>query len=121
MTNLRAYLIGGSLLVMAAGAGYIAHLQTETRKAQKAKADAEAQVTVTEGTAQAVDRLVIQERTITHEVQNVVREIDALPTGEALVPDDVAAAWGAGIDGLRHDATKPDGDDSRELEGLPRK
>jgi hypothetical protein len=75
---------------------------------------------VSEGTAQAVDRLVIEERNITHEVQNVVREIDALPTGEALVPDDVAAAWGSGIDGLRNDTAKPDGDGAGEPEGLPR-
>jgi hypothetical protein len=105
---------------MAAGAGYFAHLQTKTRTAEKAAETAKAQTMVSEGTAQAVDRLVIEERNITHEVQNVVREIDALPTGEALVPDDVAAAWGAGIDGLRHDATKPDGDNSRKPEGLPR-
>ena len=119
MIDLRGYIIGGSLLVFAAGAGYIAHLQTETRKAQKAKADAEAQVIVTEGTAQAVDRLVIQERTITKEVEHVVREIDALPTGEALVPDDVAAAWADGIDGLRDDTGETDGDSAGKSEGLP--
>jgi hypothetical protein len=120
MIDLRAYLIGGSLLVMAAGAGYIAHLQTKARTAEKAAETAKAQTMVSEGTAQAVDRLVIEERNITHEVQNVVREIDALPTGEAPVPDDIANAWGSGIDGLRDDATKPDGDDSRKPEGLPR-
>jgi hypothetical protein len=113
MIDLRAYLIGGSLLVMAAGAGYIAHLQTKARTAEKAAEVAKAQTMVSDGTAQAVDRLVIKERNITHEVQNVVREIDALPTGEAPVPDDVAAAWGSGIDGLRDDATKPDGGDSK--------
>ncbi|MFN9010180.1 MAG: hypothetical protein ACK5WH_13720 [Hyphomonadaceae bacterium] len=120
MTNLRAYLIGGSLLVMAAGAGYIAHLQTKARTAEKAAETAKAQTMVREGTAQEVDRLVIEERTITEEVTNVVREIDALPTGEALVPDDVAAAWGSGIDGLRNDTAKPDGDGAGEPEGLPR-
>jgi hypothetical protein len=120
MTNWRIYLIGGLLAAMWAGSMYVAHLQTKVRNAEKAKSDAEAQVIVTEGTAQAVDRLVIQERTIAQEVQNVVREIDALPTGEALVPDDVAAAWANGLDGLRHDPAKPDGDNSRELEGLPR-
>ena len=120
MIDIRAYLIGGSLLVMAAGAGYIAHLQTKARTAEKAAETAKAQTMVSEGTAQAVDRLVIEERTITEEVTNVVRTIDALPTGEALVPDDVAAAWGSGIDGLRNDATKPDGDGAGEPEGLPR-
>jgi hypothetical protein len=120
MTNLRAYLIGGSLLVMAAGAGYIAHLQTKARTAEKAAETAKAQTMVSEGTAQAVDRLAIEERTITEEVTNVVREINALPTGEALVPDDVAAAWGSGIDGLRNDTAKPDGDGAGEPEGLPR-
>jgi hypothetical protein len=120
MTSWRIYLIGGSLLVMAAGAGYIAHLQTKARTAEKAAETAKAQTMVSEGTAQAVDRLVIEERTITEEVQNVVREIDALPTGEALVPDDVARIWADGVDRLRNDAAKPDGDDSRELEGLPR-
>jgi len=120
MIDLRAYLIGGSLLVMAAGAGYISHLQTKARTAEKAAETAQAQTIVSEGTAQAVDRLVIEERNITHEVQNVVREIDALPTGEALVPDDVAAAWANGIDGLRLDTAEPDGDNSREPKGLPR-
>jgi hypothetical protein len=120
MIDLRAYLIGGSLLVMAAGAGYIAHLQTKARTAEKAAETAKAQTMVSEGTAQAVDRLVIEERNITHEVQNVVREIDALPTGEALVPDDVARIWADGVDRLRDDAAKPHGGDSRELERLPR-
>jgi hypothetical protein len=120
MIDLRTYLIGGSLLVMAAGAGYIAHLQTKARTAEKAAEVAKSQTMVSEGAAQAVDRLVIEERTITREVENVIREIDALPTGEALVPDDVADAWGSGIDGLRLDATKPDGDDSRKPAGLPR-
>ena len=111
--NWRVYLLGGLLAAMFALSMYIAHLQTEMAKAKKAANDAAAQVTVTEGTAQAVDRLVIQERTITQEVQNVVREIDALPTGEALVPEDVADAWGSGIDGLRNTTSQPDGDDSR--------
>ena len=113
MTNWRIYLLGGLLAAMFALSFYIAHLQTEMTKAKKAATDAAAQVTVSEGTAQAVDRLVIQERTITREVQNVVREIDALPTGEALVPEDVADAWATGIDGLRNTTAAPDGDDPR--------
>lgn len=113
MTNWRIYLTGGLLAAVAAVSMYVAHLQTEARTAKKAAADAQAQVTVSEGTAQAVDRLVIQERTITHEVQNVVREIDALPTGEAFVPEDVADAWATGIDGLRNTTSQPDGDDPR--------
>jgi hypothetical protein len=120
MINWRIYLLGGLLAAMFGLSMYIAHLQTKARTAEKAAETAKAQTMVSEGTAQAVDRLVIEERTITEEVQNVVREIDALPTGEALVPDDVAAAWGSGIDGLRDDAAKPDGDDSRKPEGLPR-
>ena len=111
--NWRVYLLGGLLGAMFALSMYIAHLQTEMAKAKKAATDARAQVTVSEGTAQAVDRLVIQERTITQEVQNVVREIDALPTGEALVPEDVADAWATGIDGLRNTTSQPDGDDPR--------
>ena len=110
MINWRAYLLGGLLAAMFALSMYIAHLQTEMTKAKKAATDARAQAVVSEGTAQAVDRLVIQERTITHEVQNVVREIDALPTGEALVPEDVADAWGSGIDGLRNATSQPNGD-----------
>ena len=110
MINWRIYLLGGLLAAMFALSMYIAHLQTQKIKAEKAASDAQAQVTVSEGTAQAVDRLVIQERTITHEVLNVVREIDALPTGEALVPEDVADAWGSGIDGLRNSTSQPDGD-----------
>ena len=120
MINWRIYLVGGLLAAAATGSMYISHLQTKARTAEKAAEAAQAQTIVSEGAAQAVDRLVIEERNITHEVQNVVREIDALPTGETLVPDDVAAAWGSGIDGLRNDTAKPDGDDSRELEGLPR-
>lgn len=113
MTNWRIYLAGGLLAAMFGLSVYITHLQTEARKAKKAATDAGAQVSISKGTAQAIDRLVIQERTITHEVQNVVREIDALPTGEALVPEDVADAWGSGIDGLRNTTSQPDGDDPR--------
>jgi hypothetical protein len=113
MINWRIYLVGGLLAALATGSMYIAHLQTEMAKAKREIESIKGQVTVTEGTAQAVDRLVIQERTITQEVQNVVREIDALPTGEALVPDDVAAAWATGIDGLRDTTSQPDGDDPR--------
>jgi hypothetical protein len=120
VTNWRIYLVGGLLAAAAAGSMYIAHLQTEMAKAKQEIESIKGQVTVTEGTAQAVDRLVIEERNITHEVQNVVREIDTLPTGEALVPDDVARIWADGVDRLRDDTAKPDGDDSREPEGLPR-
>ena len=108
--NWRIYLTGGILAAVAAVSLYIAHLQTEARTAKKAATDAQAQVTVSEGTAQAIDRLVIQERTITQEVTNVIRQIDALPTGEALVPEDVADAWSSGIDGLRNTTTAPVGD-----------
>ena len=110
MINWRIYLVGGLLAAAATGFMYIAHLQTQKAKAEKAAADAQAQVTVSEGTAQAIDRLVIQERTITQEVTNVIRQIDALPTGEALVPEDVADAWSSGIDGLRNTTTAPVGD-----------
>ena len=113
MTNWRIYLVGGLLAAAATGSMYIAHLQTQKVKAEKAASDAQAQVTVSEGTAQAVDRLVIQERTITQEVTNVVREIDSLPNGSALVPEDVADAWATGIDGLRNTTTATDGDDPR--------
>ena len=110
MINWRMYLLGGLLAAMFALSMYVAHLQTEKVKAEKAASDAQAQVTVSEGTAQAVDRLVIQERTVREETINVIREIDALPTGEALVPEDVADAWSSGIDGLRNTTTAPDGD-----------
>lgn len=110
MINWRLYILGGLLACLFAVAFYIAHLQTEARVAKKAATDAQAQTVVSEGTAQAVDRMVIRERTITQEVQNVVREIDALPTGEALVPEDVADAWSSGIDGLRNTTSQPDGD-----------
>jgi hypothetical protein len=120
MINWRIYLLGGLLAAMFGLSMYIAHLQTEMAKAKRETESIKGQVTVSEGTAQAVDRLVIEERNITHEVQNVVREIDALPTGKALVPDDVARIWADGVDRLRSQSTKPDGDDSREPEGLPR-
>ena len=113
MINWRIYLLGGLLAAMFGLSMYIAHLQTEMAKAKREAETARGQVTVSEGTAQAVDRLVIQERTITHEVQNVVREIETLPTGEALVPNDVATAWGDGIDGLRQHSNTAKGDDPR--------
>lgn len=118
--NWRVYLVGGLLAVAATGCLYIAHLQTQKVKAEKAASDAQAQVTVSEGTAQAIDRVVIKERTITNEVHNVVREIDALPSGEALVPSDVVDAWAGGIDGLRDEPAEPRGDDPKQSEGLPR-
>lgn len=111
--NWRIYLLGGLLAAMFALSMYIAHLQTEMAKAKAEATTARGQSIVSEGAAQAIDRLVIQERNITHEVQNVVREIDALPTGEALVPEDVADAWSSGIDGLRNTTTAPVGDDPR--------
>ncbi len=120
MINWRIYLIGGLLAAMWAGSMYVAHLQTKVRNAEKAKADAEAQVIVTEGTAQAVDRVTLTERRITNEVYHVEKQIEALPSGDALVPDDVAAVWADGIDRLRLNTAEPTGDNSREPEGLPR-
>jgi len=111
--NWRMYLLGGLLAAMFALSMYVAHLQTEMVKAKKAATDAQAQTVVSEGTAQAVDRMVIRERTITQEVQNVVREIDQLPTGDALVPDDVSRIWADGVDRLHNDTAKPDGDGSK--------
>jgi predicted outer membrane lipoprotein len=113
VTNWRLYILGGLLACLFAVAFYIAHLQTEARVAKKAATDARAQTVVSEGVASAVDRTIIRERTITQEVQNVVREIDQLPTGDALVPEDVADAWSSGIDSLQHDAAKPDSDGSK--------
>jgi hypothetical protein len=118
--NWRVYVLGGLLAAMFALSMYIAHLQTKARTAEKAADVARAQTVVSEGVASAVDRTIIRERTITEETVNVIREIDALPSGEALVPYDVARIWAGGIDRLRLDAAKPDGDDSREPEGLPR-
>lgn len=120
MINWRLYLIGGLFFAMWAVSLYIVHLQTGKAKAEKEADTERAGNVISSGTAQAVDRLVIKERTITQEVQNVVREIDTLPTSEALVPDDVAAAWGDGIDSLRNDRNKPDSDGAGEPQGLPR-
>ena len=120
MTTLRVYLIGGLLLIMAVMSGVIVKLQTEKKLAEEVAIAAKAQTVISEGTAQAVDRLVIKERTITQEVENVIREIDALPNSEALVPDDVSIAWGNGIDGLRHDTGKPDSDGAGKSEALPK-
>lgn len=111
--NWRFYILGGLLAAMFALSMYIAHLQTEMTKAKKAATDARAQAVVSEGVASAVDRTIIRERTITQEVQNVVREIDQLPTGDALVPDDVSRIWADGVDSLHHDTAKPDGDGSK--------
>ena len=111
--NWRVYLVGGLLAAAATGSLYIAHLQTEMTKAKKAATDAQAQTVVSEGVASAVDRTIIRERTITQEVQNVIREIDALPSGEALVPSDVVDAWAGGVDGLHDDTAKPDSDGSK--------
>ena len=111
--NWRFYILGGLLASLFAVAFYIAHLQTESRVAKKAASDARAQTVVSEGVASAVDRTIIRERTITEETVNVIREIDALPSGEALVPSDVVDAWSGGIDSLRLDTAKPDGDGSK--------
>jgi hypothetical protein len=118
--SLRLYIIGGLLASMFAGAFYIVHLQTEERKAKKAAEIAKAQSVVSEATAQAVDRVTLTERRITNEVQNVVREIDALPSGEALVPDDVARIWGDGIDGLRSQSTNDQDNGAGKPESLPK-
>jgi hypothetical protein len=116
----RFYLIGGLLASMFAVAFYIVHLQTETAKAKQAAIEAEAQTTIAEGTAQAIDRVTIKERTITNEVHNVIREIDALPSGEALVPDDVVDAWAGGIDSMQYDTAEADGDNTRDPKKLPK-
>jgi hypothetical protein len=113
MINWRIYVLGGLLAAMFGLSIYIAHLQTEMIKAKKAATDAQAQTVVSEGIASAVDRMVIRERTITEETVNVIREIDALPSGEALVPSDVVDAWAGGIDGMHHDTAKPDGNGSK--------
>ena len=113
MTQWRLYLVGVLLASMFAGAMYIAHLQIEMAKAKKAVHDAQVQAEINGTTAQAVDRLLVKEHVITKEVQDVVREIDALPTGEALVPDDVANAWASGVDQLRNATADAQGDDPR--------
>lgn len=120
MTNWRLYLIGGLFFALWAVSIYIVSLQTGKAKAEKEAETERAGNVISSGTAQAIDRLVIKERTITQEVQNVVREIDALPTGEALVPDDVASAWADGVDGVRDTTAKPESDGARESEALPR-
>jgi len=117
--NFRIYLVGGLFFVLWALSLYIVSLQLGKAKAEKEAETEKAGNVISSGTAKAVDRLVIKERTITQEVQNVVREIDALPTGESLVPDDVAAAWAGGIDRLRDHSAKPDSDGAGKSEKLP--
>lgn len=119
MTNWRAYLIGGLLFVMTVMSGFIVKLQTDKKAAEEEAAAAKAQSTISEGTVQAVDRLLIEERRITEEVTNVVREIDALPSSKALVPDDVVAVWANGIDGLRDSADPANDPDPGKPERLP--
>ena len=120
MTNWRIYLVGGLLAAAAAGSMYIAHLQTEMAKAKQEIESIKGQVTVTEGTAQAVDRLVIEERTVREETINVIREIDSLENGQALVPSDVARIWGDGVDSVHQHANATDGQDSGNVEKLPK-
>ncbi len=113
MINWRLYLLGGLIAAMFALSMYIAHLQTEARVAKKTATDAQAQTVVSEGVASAVDRMVIRERTITEETVNVIREIDSLPSGNALVPSDIVDAWAGGIDGMHHDTGKPNSNGSK--------
>ncbi len=113
MINWRMYLLGGLLAAMFALSMYVAHLQTEMVKAKKAATDAQAQTVVSEGVASAVDRMVIRERTVREETINVIREIDSLENGQALVPDDVSRIWADGVDRLHHDTAKPDSDGSK--------
>lgn len=115
----RLYIVGGLLASMFAGAFYIVHLQTETRKAKKAADDAKAQSVVNEATVQAVDRVTLTERIVREETINVIREIDSLPSGEALVPADVANAWAAGHDGLRSQSTNAQDNGATKPESLP--
>jgi hypothetical protein len=118
---MRAQLIAAGIVValVASGAFYMRHLQNERVKAVQQAETAKAQTVVEQATVQAIDRVTITERRITNEVHRVTKQIEALPSGEALVPDDVAAAWSSGIDGLRNDSTKPRSDDTAKPEGLP--
>ena len=120
MITWRIYLLGGVIAALFGVSMYIAHLQTEKLKAEKSAKAAEAQAIVSETTAQAVDRVTITERIIREETHNVTREIEALPSGEALVPDDVANAWATGIDELRQRSSNADGDGAGHIEELPK-
>jgi hypothetical protein len=113
MINWKAYLIGAGLFFALIVSGYMAFQTTATRNAKQAAKTAQAQAVVSEATTQAIDRVTLTERRITNEVQYVTKEIEALPSANALVPDDVAAAWGNGIDGLRQHTAKPDSGNSR--------
>ena len=119
MINWRFYLLGGLLAAMFALSMYIAHLQTEMTKAKKAADVARAQTVVSDGVAAAVDRTIIRERRITEETINVIREIDALPSGEALVPPDVVDAWAGGIDGMHKHSSTLNGDNTGKPQDLP--
>ncbi|WP_313587137.1 hypothetical protein [Aquidulcibacter sp.] len=118
--NWRIYLLGGLLAAMFALSMYIAHLQTEMTKAKKAADVARAQTVVSEATAQAVDRVTLTERRITNEVHYVEKQIEALPSGEALVPDDVARIWGDGIDSLRSHSTNAQDHGAAKSESVPK-
>ena len=113
MIDWKAYLIGAGLLFALIASGYMAFQTTAIRNAKQAAKAAQAQAVVSEATTKAIDRVTLTERRITNEVQYVTKEIEALPSGNALVPDDVSSAWGNGIDGLRQHTAKPDSDGSR--------
>jgi hypothetical protein len=120
MINWRLYILGGLLACLFAVAFYIAHLQTEARVAKKAATDAQAQTVVSEGVASAVDRTIIRERTITEETVNVIRQIDSLENGQALVPDDVSRIWADGIDSLHKHSSTPNSDNTGKPQNLPK-
>lgn len=108
---MRAQLIAAGIVaaLVASGWFYMRHLQSERVKAEQAASAAKAQTVVDQATVQAIDRLTITERRISNEVRYVTKQIDALPSGEALVPDDVSSAWADGIDAINKKQTTEKG------------
>ncbi|GIU67157.1 hypothetical protein [Candidatus Phycosocius spiralis] len=120
MIHWKAYLIGFLLLALCILSGYMTFLTTQVAKAKQAAKVAQAEALVSKATAKAIDRVTQTERRITHEVQYVTKEIEALPSADAFVPPDVAAAWGNGIDGLRNASTQPERNGARNHQNLPK-
>lgn len=114
---LKARLIGlaVALAIVTAAGLYVWRLQVAATKAKPKIEAAQAQTRVEKSTVQAIDRVIITERRIKNEVRNVTRTIEALPSGDALVPADVASAWASGVDSMRDNAAQPSGGDPSQL------
>lgn len=113
LADWRIILVGSAV---AGGLALYAYARIEHGRAERAQAAAQIatrQAQLDQATTKAVDHYTQTVTVIREKADAGVQSVQKAPGAEQAIPEDVLAAWRAGLDGLRDETGSAPGDDPR--------